>query len=173
MSKEILTFGDIEIEKKFFFTAIRLLFLLKMQILRKYQYLQISFGEKTINTLLVICIMYNDHNVKALHIMLPKTSAYVKIYDEQIKWMYFLIKNYDLLEKYDTIQDRVSADINDIKIEFDRQPVYSKEFLKTKIKSQGDEIADFYDKEIHKVDSNHTCLAVITLDWSVNTSRNK
>ena len=117
--------------------------------------------------------MYNDHNVKALHIMLPKTSAYVKIYDEQIKWMYFLIKNYDLLEKYDTIQDRVSADINDIKKEFDRQPVYNKEFLKSKIKTQGYEITDFYDKEIHKVDSNHTCLAVITLDWSVNTSTNK
>ena len=37
-------------------------------------------------------------------------------------------------------------------------------FLKTKIKSHGGEITDFYDKEIPKVDSNHTCLAVISLD---------
>ena len=36
--------------------------------------------------------------------------------------------------------------------------------MKTKIKSHGDEFTDFHDKEISKVDSNHTCLAVISLD---------
>ena len=35
--------------------------------------------------------------------MLPKTSAFVKGYDGQAKWMYFLIKDDDLLEKYNTI----------------------------------------------------------------------
>ena len=44
------------------------------------------------------------------------------------------------------------------------EPVYNKEFLKTKIKSHGDEVTDFYDKTVLKVDSNQTCLAVITLD---------
>ena len=43
--------------------------------------------------------------------MLPKASAYVKIYDGQTKWMYFLIEDDDLLEKYNTIWDKVSADI--------------------------------------------------------------
>ena len=43
--------------------------------------------------------------------MLPKTSAYVKRYDGQTKWMYFLIQNDDLLEKCSTICDKVSADI--------------------------------------------------------------
>ena len=31
--------------------------------------------------------------------MLPKTIAYVKIYDGQTKWMYFLNEDDDLLEK--------------------------------------------------------------------------
>ena len=35
--------------------------------------------------------------------MIPKTSAYVKSYDGQTKWMYFLIEDDDLLEKYNTI----------------------------------------------------------------------
>ena len=35
--------------------------------------------------------------------MLLKTSAFVKSYDGQTKWIYFLIEGYDLLEKYDTI----------------------------------------------------------------------
>ena len=40
--------------------------------------------------------------------MLPKTGAYVKSYDEQTKWMYFLTEND--IEKYNTIWDKVSAD---------------------------------------------------------------
>ena len=64
--------------------------------------------------------------------MLPKASAYVKSYDGQTKWMYFFIENYDLLEKYNTIWDKVSADI---KKELDCELVYNKHFLKTKIKS--------------------------------------
>ena len=36
--------------------------------------------------------------------------------------------------------------------------------MEIKIKSHGDEVTDFYEKKTPKVDSNHTCLAVITLD---------
>ena len=43
--------------------------------------------------------------------MLPKISTYVKHYDGQTKWMYFLTENDDLLKKYNTIWDKVSADI--------------------------------------------------------------
>ena len=43
--------------------------------------------------------------------MLPKTSAYVKSYDGETKWTYFLIENDDLLEKYNAIWDNVSLDI--------------------------------------------------------------
>ena len=50
-------------------------------------------------------------------------SAYVTRYDGQTEWMYFLIEDHDLLENYDTIWDKVSADI---KNEFDSKPVYNK-----------------------------------------------
>ena len=43
--------------------------------------------------------------------MLPKTSACVKSYDGQTKWMYFLIGDNSLLEKYNNILDNVSVDI--------------------------------------------------------------
>ena len=42
--------------------------------------------------------------------MLPKTSPYEKSYDGHAKWMYFLIED-NLLEKYNTIWDKVSTDI--------------------------------------------------------------
>ena len=36
--------------------------------------------------------------------------------------------------------------------------------MKTKIKSHVDKVTDFYDTKIPKVDSNHTCSALISLD---------
>ena len=84
---------------------------------------KISFGEK--NYKYFIGYLYDDHKVKSLHIMLPKTTAYVKSYDGQTKWVYILIEVDDLLEKYNTIWDKVSADI---KKEFDSEPVCNKKF---------------------------------------------
>ena len=63
----------------------------------------------------------------------------------------------DLFEKYNTIWDKVSTYIYS-------EPIYNREFLKTKINSHGDEVTDFYEKEITKLDFNHTCLTVISLD---------
>ena len=67
--------------------------------------------------------------------MLPEASAYVKNYDAQTKWMYFLIEDGNSLEKYYTLWDKLSTDI---KKEFDNEPVYNNKILKTKLKSYGD-----------------------------------
>ena len=59
----------------------------------------------------MIGYLYNDHKVEPLHVMLPKTRAHVKRYDEQTKWMYFVIEDDGLIEKYNAIWDKVSANI--------------------------------------------------------------
>ena len=46
--------------------------------------------------------------------------------------------------------------------------MYNKEFLKIKIKSHGDEVTNFYDKKIPKVNSNHVYLPVISSDSALN-----
>ena len=79
----------------------------------------------------------------------------------KLNWCIFFIEDDNLLEKYNTIWDKFNANI---KVELDNEPVYNKNFLKTKIKSFGDEVIDFYNKEIAKVDSNCACLAVTNLD---------
>ena len=63
--------------------------------------------------------------------MLPKASTYGNSDDGQTKWMYFLIENDDLLEKYNTIWDKVSADI---KKELDGEPVYNKKIFENQNK---------------------------------------
>ena len=69
---------------------------------------KISSGEK--NHKYFISYLYNDRKVKPLHLMVPKTSTYVKRYDEQIRWIYFLIEDDDI-EKYNTIRQKVCTDI--------------------------------------------------------------
>ena len=54
--------------------------------------------------------MYNDNKVKTLNIRLPKRSAYVKSYDGETRWIYCSIEDDDLLETYNIILDKVSAD---------------------------------------------------------------
>ena len=61
--------------------------------------------------------------------------------------MYFWIQDDDLLETYNNIWDKISAGITK---KFDSEPVYNKNILKTKIKSYGDEVTGFYDKNILK-----------------------
>ena len=62
-----------------------------------------------------------------------------KNYIGQTKWMYLLIGDYDLLEKYNTIWNKATQKAFE----------YQKTFRE-------DEVTNFYDKEIPKVDSNHT-----------------
>ena len=160
MGKEILTFGDIEIEKNKFYRNKTSIFYKNVDIEKVLASNKISFVEK--NYKYFIGYLYNDNRVKPLHIILPKTSAYLKNYDGQTKWMHFFTEVDGLLENYNTVWDEVSADI----------PVYNKEYLKTKINSHGDEVTNSYDKKILKVDSNHTYLAVISLDSALKKFEN-
>ena len=85
--------------------------------------------------------------------MLQKTSAYVKSYDGETKWMYYFIEDVELLKTYNGIWNRIS---NSIKKELDCKPIHNNKILKAKIRS--------YDKKVPKVGSNYNCLAVILLD---------
>ena len=43
--------------------------------------------------------------------MRAEACTYVKCYAGQTKWMYCLVESYDLLEKYNSIWDKVNTDI--------------------------------------------------------------
>ena len=77
MGNESLTFGDIEIEKNKFYRNKTPIFLKDIDIEKVLVSNKISFGVK--NYKYFIGYLYNDHQVKPLHIMLPKTSVYEKI----------------------------------------------------------------------------------------------
>ena len=93
MRKEILTFVNIEIAKNKFYHHKNRIF----WEMRKYQYLKrFLLVNKTTEKKYFTGYLYDNHKVKPLHIMLPKTIAYVKSYDGQTKWMYFFIEDDDV-----------------------------------------------------------------------------
>ena len=63
---------------------------------------------------------------------------------DKLNGCFFSIEYDLLLEKYNTIWDKGVS--TGIKQELYSEPVYNKEFLKTKVKSHDDEVTDFYDK---------------------------
>ena len=78
MGKEMLTFGDIKLKKNNF-TAIKtpIFFYLKdVDIEKALVSKKISFSDK--NYKYFIGSLYNDNEVKPLHLMLPKTRVCIK-----------------------------------------------------------------------------------------------
>ena len=116
--------------------------------------------KKTISTLLDTCIIITKLNHDEA---ICKKLWWTNWMDLFFDWRCWLMK------KYNIIWDKVSADIKN-KVDWER--VCKKTFLKTKTKSYGDEVTDFYDKVIHKINSNHTCLAVLSLDSALNKDGN-
>ena len=102
MGKNVLTFGILKLKKT-------IQFLKDVDIEKVLVSKKISFGEKSYKYF--IHYLYNDHKVNQLHMMLPKTSTYVKRYDGQIKLTYLLIEDDDLLQKYNIIWDKISTHI--------------------------------------------------------------
>ena len=77
--------------KKINFTTIKLLLFAKsIDIETVLVSNKISFGEKSYTYF--IGYLHDNHKVKALHIMLPRTSTYVKSYDGQTDKSVFWLK---------------------------------------------------------------------------------
>ena len=68
--------GDTEIEKNKFYRNKTPVFLKDLDIEKVLLSNKIFFGKK--NYKFFIDYLYNDHKIKPLHIILPKTGAYVK-----------------------------------------------------------------------------------------------
>ena len=75
-----------------------------------------------------------------------------------------MIEDDELLKNYNDVWNKVS---NSIKKEFDSEHVYNKNFMKTKIKSYGDEATEFHNKEMPYGGCNYICLEVTLIDFAL------
>ena len=132
------------------FSTIKVLFLEDVDIKNVLVSNKISSAEK--NYKYFIGYLNDGYKIKTLYIILPK-NKHVRC---------FLIEDNDFLNKYNTILNKVSANI---KKEFDGETFYNKKFFENQLKFYSDEPTDFHDKEVPKVEvPNYNCLPVISLD---------
>ena len=99
--KKIITYGDIEIEKHKFPHIENLILLEDIDFDKILISITVSSGEKIYKYF--IGYKDNDNKIKPSHRMLLKTSAHVRSYDGETKWMNFFIQDDELLKKYNDI----------------------------------------------------------------------
>ena len=88
-------------------------------------------------------------------------SAYRRDFDET-KYISFLIKDDELLEKYNEIWEKVK---NSIKKYLDNEPVYHEKYINAKIKSYNEKInTNFHNNRIPKEGSEFICLSVVLIN---------
>ena len=103
MDKEIITFGDTEVEKHKFHQHKRHILIDNVNI-NKIVSKAIFFGRKDFT---YFTGYKNDRKMRPLCIILLKMGAYRRDFDET-KYISFLIKDDKLLEKYNEIWDKVT-----------------------------------------------------------------
>ena len=116
-------FGDTEIKKRKFRQRINLILLEDIYIEKMQVSSRVSSGEK--NHKCFIGYKNDAHQIKSLHIILPKISAYVKMFDGETNWMCFFIEDDELFEIYSNFWNKIK---NSIKKELDCEPVYKQIF---------------------------------------------
>ena len=100
--------------------------------------------------------------VKPLCIILPQMSGYIKYFENGGKNMSFLIKNDRVLDKYNTISDKIKETLN---IKFHSMPVYDEKYIKAKVREFNGVIkTNLLGDEIPKESMHYTCIAYITID---------
>ena len=67
--------------------------------------------------------------IKPLYIILPQMTEYIKYFENGGKVMPFVIKDNDVLDKYNEIWDKIKETLS---IKFHSTPVYNEKYIKAK-----------------------------------------
>ena len=100
--------------------------------------------------------------VKPLCIILPQMSGYIKYFENGGKNMSFMVKDGNVLGKYNKILDKIKEKLN---IKLHRMLVYDKTYIKVKVREFDGKIkTNFLGNEVPKENMHYTCIACTTID---------
>ena len=89
-------------------------------------------------------------------------KGYIKYFENRRKSMFFIIKDDDVLDKYNEIQDKIKETLN---IKFHSTPVYDEQYIKAKVREFNCVIkTNILGDEIPKESAHYTCIAYVTID---------
>ena len=108
-------------------------------------------------------IVYKEAEIaKPLCTFLPQMTGYIKYFKNGRKNLSFIIKDDDMLDKYNEVWDKIKEKLN---IKFHSKPVYDEKYIKAKVREYGVVIkANFSGDEVRKENEHYTCIACITID---------
>ena len=100
--------------------------------------------------------------VKPLCIILPQMTGYIKYFENRGKNMSFVIKDDDVLNKYNEIWDKIKETLS---IKFHSMPAYDEKYIKAKVREfNGGIKTNFLADKIPKESMHYTYIACITID---------
>ena len=100
--------------------------------------------------------------VKRLCIILPQMTEYMKYFENGRKNMSFVIKDDDVLDKYNEIWDKIKETLS---IKFHSMPVYDEKYIKVKVREFNGVIkSNVMNDEVPKEKEHYTCIACKTID---------
>ena len=107
---------------------------------------------------------------KPLCIILPQMTGYIKYFENGGKNMSFVIKDDDVLDKYNEIWDKIKEVLS---IKFRSASAYDEKCVKAKLREFNGMIkTNFLGDEVPKENEHYTCIACIHID-SVMTMEKK
>ena len=100
--------------------------------------------------------------VKPLCIVLPHMSGYIKYFENGGKNMSFVIKDDNVLDKYNKIWDKIKTDLN---IKFHSMPVYDEKYIKAKVREFSCVMkTNFSGDEIPKESMHYICIDCVAIN---------
>ena len=107
--------------------------------------------------------------VKPLCIILPQMTGYIKYFEKGEKNMSFVIKDDDVLDKYNEISDKTKEALS---IKFHSTRVYDEKYIKGKVREFSGVIkTNILVGKIPKGSLHYTCIACITIDFVMRTEK--
>ena len=89
-------------------------------------------------------------------------SGYIKYFENGSKSMSFMIKNDDVLDKYNETWGKIKKKLN---IKLHSMSVYDEKYIKTKVREfNGVSKINFLGDEVPKENVHYTCIVCITID---------
>ena len=109
--------------------------------------------------------------VKPLCIILTQMSGYIKYFENGGKNMSFVMKDDDVLDKYNEIWSKIKNRLN---IKFHSMPVYDEKYIKSTIRQfNGVVKTKFLGDEMPKENVHYVCITCITIDSVMRIKKKK
>ena len=159
MSEKTLKFDNIRVNKKEFHKSKQPIDLMSVNV----DQIVVSDKFKHNNEGFKYFIGYQEGEiVKPLCIILPQMSGYIKYFENGGNNMSFMVKDDQVLNKYNKIWDKIKEKLS---TKFHSMPAYDRTYIKAKLRVFDGKIKTFFLGDgLPKENMHYTCIACITID---------